>query len=60
MEKTIHDAEARLQEKLGALHNPEISSDATKLHAASVELEQAQKTVDGLYARWAELEAKLA
>jgi ABC transport system ATP-binding/permease protein len=60
MEKAIHDAEARLQEKLSALHNPEISSDATKLHAASVELEQAQKTVDGLYARWAELEAKLA
>jgi ABC transport system ATP-binding/permease protein len=59
MEKTIHDAEARLQEKLSALHNPEISSDATKLHAASVELEQAQKAVDGLYARWAELEAKL-
>jgi ABC transport system ATP-binding/permease protein len=59
MEKTIRDAEAKLQEKLSALHNPEISSDATKLHAASVELEQAQKTVDGLYARWAELEAKL-
>jgi ATP-binding cassette subfamily F protein uup len=60
MEKTIHDAEARLQEKLGTLHNPEISSNATKLHAASVELEQAQKTVDGLYARWAELEAKIS
>jgi ABC transport system ATP-binding/permease protein len=59
MEQTIRDAEAKLQEKLSALHNPEISSDAAKLHAASVELEQAQKTVDGLYARWAELEAKL-
>jgi len=60
MEKTIRDAEVGLQEKLSALHKPEISSDATKLQAASVELEQAQKTVDGLYARWAELEAKLA
>jgi len=59
MEKTIRDGEAKLQEKLSALHNPEISSDATKLHGASVELEQAQKTVEGLYARWAELEAKL-
>jgi ATP-binding cassette subfamily F protein uup len=59
MEKTIHDAEAGVQEKLSALHNPEISSDARKLHAASVELEQAQKAVDHLYARWAELEAKL-
>jgi ATP-binding cassette subfamily F protein uup len=59
MEKTIHEAEAKLQEKLSALHRPEISSDAAKLHAASVELEQAQKAVDHLYARWAELEAKL-
>ena len=60
MEKTIHDAEATLAEKLSTLHDPEISSNATKLHAASVELEQAQKTVDGLYARWAELEAKIS
>ena len=59
MEKTIHEAEAKLQEKLSALHRPEISSDAAKLHAASVELEQAQNAVDHLYARWAELEAKL-
>jgi len=60
MEKTIHEAEAKLEEKLSALHDPLISSDAAKLHAASVELEQAQKAVDHLYARWAELEAKLA
>jgi len=60
MEKAIHDAEAKLQEKLQALHNSEISTDASKLHAASVELEQAQKTVENLYSRWAELEAKLA
>jgi len=60
MEKNIHEAEAKLQAKLSALHDPEISSDATKLHAASVELEQAQKTIDHLYARWAELEAKLS
>jgi len=59
MEKTIHEAEAKLEEKLSALHDPLISSDAAKLHAASVELEQAQKAVDHLYARWAELEAKL-
>ncbi|HXT26751.1 MAG TPA: ABC-F family ATP-binding cassette domain-containing protein [Candidatus Eisenbacteria bacterium] len=60
MEKAIHDAEVKLQEKLQALHNSEISTDASKLHAASVELEQAQKTVENLYSRWAELEAKLA
>ena len=60
MEKTIAKAEADLKDKLAALHNPEIASDATKLHAASVELEQAQKNVDHLYARWSELESKLA
>ena len=60
MEKSIHEAEAKLQEKLAALHDPEVSSDPAKLHAASVELEQAQKAVDALYARWAELESKLA
>jgi ATP-binding cassette subfamily F protein uup len=60
MEKSIHEAEAKLQEKLAVLHNPEVSSDPAKLHAASVELEQAQKAVDTLYARWAELESKLA
>jgi ATP-binding cassette subfamily F protein uup len=59
MEKSIHEAEAHFQQKLAALHAPEISSDSNKLHAASVELEQAQKTVEGLYARWAELESKL-
>jgi ATP-binding cassette subfamily F protein uup len=60
MEKMIHEAEAKLQEKLTALHDPEVAGEAAKLHAASVELEQAQKTVDNLYARWAELEAKQA
>src|SRR5229473_477222 len=59
MEKSIHEAEAHFQQKLAAMHDPEISSDSNKLHAASVELEQAQKTVEGLYARWAELESKL-
>jgi ABC transport system ATP-binding/permease protein len=47
-----------LQAKLAALHEPEVASDPSKLHAASVELERAQKAVDTLYARWAELEGK--
>jgi len=59
MEKTIHEAEAKLQQKLSALNDPDVTGDATRLHAASVELEQAQKTVEKLYARWAELEGKL-
>jgi ATP-binding cassette subfamily F protein uup len=60
MEQTIADAEAALQSKVSALHDPAIASDGAKLHAASLELEQAQKAVDALYSRWAELEAKLA
>jgi ATP-binding cassette subfamily F protein uup len=59
MEKSIHQAEATLEEKNKALHEPDIASDPARLHAASIELEQAQKTVDTLYARWAELESKL-
>jgi ATP-binding cassette subfamily F protein uup len=59
MEKTIANAEKLLHEKLAVLHDPAISGDAVKLHAASVELESAQKSVDALYARWAELEEKL-
>ena len=60
MEGTIAAAEAAFKEKLAGLHNPEISSDPARLHAASVELERAQKTVDALYSRWAELEAKIS
>jgi ATP-binding cassette subfamily F protein uup len=59
MEQTIAGAEKLVEEKLAALHDPAISSDATRLHAASVQLEAAQKSVDELYARWAELEEKL-
>jgi hypothetical protein len=41
--------------KRAALEDPEISSDAPRLHTAYVEMESAQKTVDELYARWAKL-----
>ena len=59
MEQSIAKAEELLAAKLAALHEPAIASDPSRLHAASVELETAQKSVDALYARWAELEAKL-
>lgn len=59
MEQTIASAEELLAEKLAALQDPAISGESAKLHAASVELESAQKSVDALYARWAELEEKL-
>jgi ABC transport system ATP-binding/permease protein len=59
MEESIANAEKLLAEKLIALHDPAIASDPAALHAASVELEAAQRSVDALYTRWAELEAKL-
>jgi len=59
MEQTIANAETLLQQKLAALHDPATAGDPARLHAASVELESAQKSVDTLYARWAELEEKL-
>jgi ABC transport system ATP-binding/permease protein len=58
MEEAIGAAEAGLRAKLAALHDRTIAGDANRLHAASLELEQAQKDVDRLYARWADLEAK--
>jgi ABC transport system ATP-binding/permease protein len=55
IEKRIAKAEEELLAKRAALEDPEISSDAPRLHTAYVEMESAQKTVDELYARWAEL-----
>jgi len=58
IEKRIAEAERELQAKHDALLDPAIMSDGSRLHAASVELDAAQKTIDLLYARWAELEQK--
>ena len=58
MEQSIAAAEADLAERAAALNHPEVVSDGAKLHAASLALDRAQKTVDALYSRWAELEAK--
>jgi ABC transport system ATP-binding/permease protein len=55
IEKRIAKAEEELVAKRAALEDPEISSDAPRLHTAYLEMESAQKTVDELYARWAEL-----
>jgi ABC transport system ATP-binding/permease protein len=58
IEKRIAKAEEDLLAKRAALEDPEISSDAPRLHTAYVEMESAQKTVDELYARWSELSQK--
>ncbi len=58
IEATIAQAEAELAEKHEAIADPEVASDGQRLKETCTQLEQAQHTVDRLYARWAELSAK--
>ncbi len=58
LEERIAQAEQALQTAREAAENPAIVSDAPQLIKAHQELEKAQKAVDELYARWAELEEK--
>ena len=56
IEQRIADAEADVQAKRIALEDSAIMSNGPALQAAATALEAAQKAVDRLYARWAELE----
>jgi len=58
IEQRVADAELVLQSKRAQLEDPQIVSDGPRLVAAHAEMEEAQETVDTLYARWAELEKK--
>jgi ATP-binding cassette subfamily F protein uup len=58
MEKRIADAEQELGILRAALEDPAIMSDAAQLHITYVQMEEVQKKVDKLYARWSELEEK--
>jgi ABC transport system ATP-binding/permease protein len=60
MEERIAQAEQDLQSKQAALEDPQVTGDHRRLQSALAELEEARKTVDQLYERWAELEGKLA
>jgi len=59
MEELILEAEAELESKQLAAEDPAIASNAAELVAAHEAVVQARQRVDQLYARWAELEAKL-
>jgi ATP-binding cassette subfamily F protein uup len=59
IEQRIAEAEEILQKKKATAEDPAIVSDAARLLQAHAELDEAQKKVDDLYARWAELESKL-
>ena len=60
LEKKIAKAEEELRAKRAVLEDSEIVTDASRLHAAYVQAEDAQRSVDALYARWAILEKKQA
>ncbi len=58
IEQRIADAEEVLREKRTHTEDPAIASDAEQLVIAHADLEQAQRELDALYQRWAELEGK--
>jgi ABC transport system ATP-binding/permease protein len=58
MEQRIAEAEQEVHDRQAALQDSAIMSDGPRLHNASLELDEARKIVDRLYARWAELEHK--
>jgi len=59
METTVLAAEERLANAKQRAEDPTIQADANALQTRYAELSAAQAAVDRLYARWAELEAKL-
>ena len=58
IEQLVDDAEQVMQSKRAAVEDPAIASDGPRLIAAHAEMDAAQKHLDELYARWAELEKK--
>jgi|CXWL01.1.fsa_nt_gi ATP-binding cassette subfamily F protein uup len=58
MEATVLAAEEELARCQVAVEDPAVASDALALKARCAAMDAAQHTVDRLYARWAELEAK--
>jgi len=58
MEQRIAEAEQELHERQAALQDSAIVNDGPRLHSASLQLDDARKNVEQLYARWAELEQR--
>jgi ATP-binding cassette subfamily F protein uup len=58
IERRIVEAEQELRAQCDALEDPAVMSDVSLLQSTCLRIEEAQKIVDGLYARWAELGQK--
>jgi len=59
MEQQILEAEEELADAKTALDDPAVFTDHTRVQDATTRMETAQHRVEALYARWAELEAKV-
>ena len=58
LEEKVLEAETAAEEARQQAEDPELASDAARLQEACEALDEAQREVDRLYERWAELEAK--
>jgi ATP-binding cassette subfamily F protein uup len=58
IEDRVMAAEEQVAREREVVEDPAVATDAVRLQAALHAMEQAQSTLDELYARWAELEAK--
>jgi ABC transport system ATP-binding/permease protein len=58
IEDRVTAAEEQVARERALLEDPAVATDAVRLQGALQAMEQAQHTLDELYARWAELEAK--
>ncbi len=58
IEERIAAVDEELRRKRLAIEDPSIASDGPRLMELAAEIEQLEKGVDNLYARWSELEQK--
>ncbi|MGA8143672.1 MAG: ABC-F family ATP-binding cassette domain-containing protein [Candidatus Acidiferrales bacterium] len=58
IEQRIAGSEKELEAQWAAMQDPVVMADAQLLQRTSIRIEQLQRIIDGLYARWAELEKR--
>ena len=58
IEDRVTTAEELVARERAVVEDPAVATDAVRLQAALLAMEQAQEALDALYTRWAELEAK--
>lgn len=59
IEDRIAEAERALASKQALLEDPAVFTDPERISSATSEIDEAQASVDALYARWSELEEKI-